>query len=235
MPLAAAAAIGAAGSIGGALIQSGASKEASQQQATSSANALALQAKMFGISENALSPFINSGKSAVPGLQGSLSNLNALLSPGNQTSALSQLPGFQFQSQWGTQTAKNSLAAMGLGGSTGPLAKAISDYNNGLAGTSFNSYVNNLLGGVGANQGAVNSGVGAASALAGNATMAGNYMGQTTQNIGNAQAAGTLGSSNALAGGLTSATGTAGNALLMNALLNQNQNQNAGIYGVGHN
>lgn len=202
-----AAAVGAAGSIGGSLIQSNAAKTASQQQATSSANALAQQKDMFGVAQNALNPYITAGTNALP-------TLSSLVNPGTATETLKNLPGFKFQSDWGNLTATNALAAQGLGGSGGPLAKAISDYNQGLAGTSWQSAISALMGVTG-------QGAGAASSLAGNAINSGNAIAGTTQNIGNAQAAGTLGSANALAGGITGATGGASNALLLSSLLNK--------------
>lgn len=216
--VAGAAALGVAGSVGASMIQSNAAKKASQQQAQASANALATQQQMFGVAQNALSPYYNAGASTLPTLQ-------SLLTPGlSQTNTLSGLPGFQFQSQWGTMSAKNALAAEGLGGSTGPLAKAISDYNNGLAGSYYNNYVGQL-------QNFVNTGAGAASALASGAIGAGNAMASTQQSQGNALAAGTLGSSNALAGGISGVGSSAANALLLNSLLGNKSSQ--GIYGGG--
>ncbi len=197
-------ALGAAGSVGSALIGSKAASKASDQQAAAAQNALNLQSSMFDKAQGALSPYYTAGTSAIPGLQ-------ALLNPGTSANALAQMPGFKFQSDWGTRTAQNALAAQGLGGSAGPVGKAISDYNNGLAGTTWQNTV-------GALQAFMNSGVGAASSLAGNATQAGANMGQSAQNLGNAQASGTLGSANALSGGIQGATGSISNALLYSKL-----------------
>ena len=219
MPSIVAAAIGGAASLAGAGITANAASQASNQQAQASQNALALQKQMFGTAQNALNPYIT-------GSQGAESTLNSLLTPGSSAQALSQMPGFQFQSQWGTTAAQNALAAEGLGGSTGPLAKAVSDYNNGLAGTYFQNET-------GALQNQINSGVSAGAALAGNATNAGTAMANTTQNIGNAQASGTLGSANAIASGLTSAGGSASNALILSSILQNNGGGGNGIYGGG--
>ena len=219
VPSIVAAAIGGAASLAGAGITASAQSQASNQQAQSAQSALALQKQMFGTAQTALDPYIT-------GSQGAEGTLNSLLTPGSSAQTLSQMPGFQFQSQWGTKTAQNALAAEGLGGSSGPLAKAISDYNNGLAGTYFQNET-------GALQNQINSGVSAGAALAGNSTMAGTSMANTTQNIGNAQASGTLGSANALASGLTSAGGSASNALILSSILG-NQNAGGGIYsGIG--
>ena len=152
------------------------------------------------------------------------SDLQSLITPGpNQTKTLEQLPGFQFQSQWGNLAATNQLAAEGLGGSAGPVGTALSNYNQGLASTYWMNDVNAL-------QQYANMGMGAGSALAGNATNAGNAMAQTQMAQGSAEAAGTLGSANALA---TAGAGSAGNALLLSSILG-GAGGGAGLYaGLG--
>jgi len=217
--LAAAAAIGGAASLGGALLTSNASGQAASEQAGAANNSIATQKQFFNTAQGALSPYYTASASALPTLQ-------KLLTPGQSADQLSQMPGFQFQSQWGTKTAQNALAAEGLGGSTGPLSKAISDYNNGLAGTYYGNTVNNL-------QQFVNSGMGAASALAGNATNSGQAIGNTQQAAGNAIASGTLGSANALAGGLTNGAGSISNSLLLSSLLGGGGGGSGGVYGGG--
>lgn len=199
-----AGALGVAGSVGSSMIGANAAQSASQQQAQSAQSALALQKSMFGTAQTALNPYINAG-------QGALSTLTGLETPGSSAATLSTMPGFQFQSQYGNLAATNQLTAQGLGGSAGPLGSALSQYNQGLAGTYYMNSINAL-------QNTANMGAGSASALGGQAANFGNMMGQTTQNIGNAQAAGTLGSANALSGGLTGAASSAGNALLMSQL-----------------
>lgn len=232
------AAIGAAGSLASAGIGAIASGKASSQQVAAQQNALATQQSMFnsgldfqkstfGTAKDALNPFISAGS-------GVLSTLQNLITPGAAASTLSTLPGFQFQSQYGTQAATNALAARGLGGSTGPLARGISDYNQGLAGTYYNNSVNAL-------QGFANMGSGAAGTLAGAAGQAGsnvggltasgaNAIGNTLTGIGNAQAAGTLGTANALAGGLTGGANSATNALLLSRLTGGGSGA-SGLYG----
>ena len=229
--------IGVAGSIGSALIGSNASKNASDQQVQAQQAALAQQKELYnqglGVqsgyvnqAQSTLSPFVNAGQGAA----GTLSNL---LTPGNSAATLSQMPGFQFASQYGTKAATNALAARGQGASAGPLATAISQYNNGLASQ---QYFNTT----GALQNLTNTGLSAGSTLgniygsAGNTALgasinAGNSQANTLGNIGNAQASGTLGSANALAGGLTGAAGAGSNALLFSAL--GGQGNNGGLYG----
>lgn len=214
MPITAAvtAGIGAVGSIGSAAIGAGASKSGANAQIAAQQQALAQQQAMYnqglGIAQGALNPFITAGQGAA----GTLSNL---LTPGNSAAALAQMPGFAFQSQYGTKAATNALAARGQGASAGPLATAISQYNNGLAGTQYFNTVNAL-------QGLTNTGASAAGTLGTSALNAavgsGNAQAGTIGNVGNAQASGILGSANALSGGLSGATGSVNNALLYNAL-----------------
>lgn len=198
------AAILGAGALGvvGAGISASAAGHAADQQAASARAAMAIQQQQFQIGRDAVNPYIDAGR-------GALGTLSALETPGsNQTALLSQMPGFQFQSQWGNMQAQNALAAQGLAGSAGPVATALSNYNQGLAGTYYMNSINAL-------QNTANMGSNAASSLLGNAVASGNSQGNSSMAIGNANASGTLGSANALSGGL----GSIGNSLLMNSLL----------------
>lgn len=207
---------------------------------------LAFQKQAFGTAQGALNPFIQSGTSVLPTLQ-------SLLTPGpSQTATLSQLPGFQFQSQYGTMATENALAARGLGGSSGPLAMGISNYNEGLAGTSFSSLVNALqaYGNMGTTAaGGLASAAGTAGSNVGNLTAStnstigtltsnqDNTIGTTESNLGNAQASGILGVGNALSSGLTGAGNAQANSLLLSKFLaNQQGNPTTGgdpngVYG----
>lgn len=216
MPIGAGAAAAIAG--GGAIIGGGinalGAKSAANTQASAEKAALAQQQSMFGTAQNALNPYVTAGQNALP-------TLNALATPGpSQTSTLETLPGFQFQSQYGTQATQNALAAQGLGGSKGPLSTAISQYNQGLAGTYYMNSVNAL-------QNLVNTGAQSGQALAGGAINSGNAQAQTIGAIGNAQASGTLGATNAISGGLTGV----GNAALLSSILGGQGGALGGIYG----
>src|ERR1017187_8364286 len=91
----------AAATIGGGLGAYG-SITAAQTQASAQKQALAQQQSMFGTAQTALNPYITAGQNALPAL-------SALTTPGaSQTQALSQMPGFQFQSQYGTMAAQNA-------------------------------------------------------------------------------------------------------------------------------
>lgn len=205
--------IGAAGSIGSAMIGSSASQKASQQQVAQQQLALQQQKDLFntGLStaHGALDPFISGGQSVLPILQN-------LLTPGTSADTLSKMPGFQFASQYGTKSATNALAARGQGASAGPLATAISQFNNGLAQNTWQNTVNAL-------QNYGNMGKDAAGTLGtaalGGSIQAGNAQAGTLTNTGNALASGTLGSANAISGGLTGAASAGTNALLYSKLL----------------
>jgi hypothetical protein len=177
--------------------------------------ALAQQQKMFGTAQNALNPYIQTGQSVLPTLQG-------LITPGaNQNALLAQTPGFQFASQYGTMAAKNALSAQGLGASAGPVATAVSQYNNGLAQNTWGSVV-------GALQNAAGLGGNAAGALASGAIASGNAQANTLTGIGQSQAAGILGSGNAISGGIIGST----NALSSAALYNYFGNGGGGLYSA---
>lgn len=219
------AGIGAAGSIGSALIGSNASQKASAQQVAMQQQALQQQMALYGTglstAHGALDPFIS-------GAQGAAGTLSNLLTPGMSSSTLAQMPGFVFASQYGTKAATNALASRGQGASAGPLATAISQYNNGLAQNTWGNTVNALQGYVG--MGANAAGTLGTAALNGGIA-AGNSQAATLTGIGQSQAAGTLGSANALSAGLTGASGAGSNALLYNQLFNNSGG--GGLYNVG--
>ena len=213
MPIA--AGITAVGGLAGAFLQSNAAKSAANTYAQTAQQGIDAQKAMFAQAQGALSPYYTAGAGALP-------TLKSLLTPGaSMTDTLSALPGFKFASEWGTRAATNQLAAEGLGGSTGPLAKAISDYNSGLASTYWGNLVGNL-------QNFVNTGATSASALAGNATQTGQGISNTLSGIGQALAQGTTGSAGALAGGI----GSLGNAAMLYALGSKiGVNSGSSIYG----
>lgn len=215
MPLS--GAILGAGALGlaGSGVQAFGATTAAGEQAKTAQQALSIQQQMFNTAQGALSPYYTAG-------QGALHTLSGLLSPGGSAAALQRLPGFQFQSKWGNMQAENALGAEGLGGSKGPLASAISQYNQGLAGTSFFNEV-------GALQNYASMGAGAAGALGGLANQSGQIQGNTLGSLGAAQAAGMLGTTNAISGGL----GGLGNNLLLGGILGGGFGGSGGIYGGG--
>jgi len=94
-----------------------------------------------------LAPFLQNYSNAAQG-QTALGNALGLNGPaGNAaaTQAFQNNPGYQFQLQQGNNAILAAQAA-GLNGGlmSGNTLKALSDYNQGLAGTSWNNYVSNL-------------------------------------------------------------------------------------------
>jgi hypothetical protein len=260
-----AAAVGGVATLAGAGISAyGASKAADAQAAAQEAG-ISAQQQMFNTSQANLHPFIQAGTSAIPQLQSYLNNPNSTLSqaaglnntsdpnsalskllglttPGaSQTSTLEQTPGFQFASQYGTMAADNSLAARGLAGPGGSLAKAVSDYNNGLASTQWSNIVsalqgslstgtNNLLNTYGAGalplQNLVNTGSNAAGGLASNATATGQGIASSETGIGNAQAGAATSIGNSFGG----AVGNIGTSLNNQNILSM-LTGSGGLYG----
>jgi hypothetical protein len=211
------AAIGGVSSLGSGLLQSGAAQSAAQEQGQAALNNLNFQTNLLGINRDNLQPFVSQGTEAG-------STLSSLLTPGaSQTSTLEQLPGFQFASKWGTKSTQNALSAEGLGGSTGPLAQGISNFNNGLASTDFSQFAGLL-------QNQENSGINAAEGITGATNAAAAQGGSALTNAGNAAASGTLGSANALSSALGSTGSSASNALLLSQLLG-NSSGSSGIFG----
>jgi hypothetical protein len=98
------AAISAAGSLGGAALNYFGTQGATKAQTALGQQALTQEQAMFQAAQGALNPYIGAGQSVLPTLQ-------KLLTPGaSQTATLSQVPGFQFQSQWSNQATTNALA-----------------------------------------------------------------------------------------------------------------------------
>lgn len=238
-----AAAILGAGAVSAGASMWGASTAADAQTRNSQA-ALAQQRQMFGEAKNALSPFINAGKEGIGNLTdwlnpnntgGPLAALLKLVMPGaNMSETLAQTPGYQFTEDRGLRGVNNALAARGLAGSGGAVAKGAGDYVTGLANNTWQSVVDKLLqtfaGGAGSLQGLVNTGANAGGNLAGGAISSGNAQAGTQIGIGNAQGG--------AATAIGNAVGQGANSLSTAALIQQLTNKTAapastsGLYGV---
>lgn len=237
----AAAVLGAGALSAGASIW-GANKAVDSQTAAAD-KSIANQQQMYGSNKNILSPFINAGQAGISQLQdwlnpaggaggsNALSSLLKLVTPGaDMSSTLSQTPGYQFAQGQGTRGALNALAARGLGGSPGAIAKGVGNYVTGLAGNTWDSVVKNLLStfqtGGNALQGLVNTGVNAGGALAGVGGRTADSITGSLTGAGNAQAAG--------ANATGAAIGGLGGSMTTAALLQQLQSGGGGgIYGAG--
>ncbi len=223
MSFIAAAIIGGAGLVGGigsALIGSSAAQSASAQQVALGQQALGQQQKFFNIAQKNVQPFVNAAVGD-NGQGGVLGTLEQFTQPGaNMTSTLSQLPGFQFAQDWGQKAITNQGTTMGLGGNT---LTAGAQYATGLAQQNWQQYLNPLLQIYG-------QGASAAGQLANTAQGFSGQASGTLQNIGQAQAAGTLGAANAWSGAVGGAGNTAANALLLGRYLNSPNNGPPGQY-----
>ena len=200
----AAAIIGAGALSAGGMIYG--AKTAANAQTNASRNAISAEQQIYNQNKEQLQPFINAGQSALPTLQ-------SLLTPGaNQTATLNQIPGFTFAQDWGQKAVQNLGTTRGLGGN---VLTAGANYATGLAQQGWGNIVNSL-------QGLVNTGSGAAGALAGVGATTGGQIGGQMVGIGNAQAG--------AATAIGSAAGNFGNSISTAALLQKLTGSN-GMYG----
>lgn len=236
-----AAAVLGAGALGAGASIWGANKAADTQKDAANAS-IANQQGMYNSNKNILSPFINAGAGGISQLQDWLSSsggasgnnpLSALLklvTPGaDQSATLAQTPGYQFAAGQGTRAALNALAARGLGGAPGAIAKGVGGYVTGLASNTWDSVVKNLLStfqsGGNMLQNLVNTGSGAGGALAGVGANTANQISGSITGAGNAGAA--------AANATGAAIGQGANSLTTAALLQQLQggaSNNGGVY-----
>lgn len=200
-----AAAIIGAGAIGaGASIY--AANTAAGAQRDAAGNAINFQQDLYRRNSANLQPFIDAGTGALP-------TLRDLITPGpNQTSTLNNIPGFTFAQDWGQKAVQNLGTTRGLGGN---VLKAGADYATGVAQQGWGSIVNAL-------QGLVNTGSGAAGALAGVGQQTGASVGGSMIGAGNATAGA------AMAGG--TAAGNFANSISTAALLQKLTGGNNGMY-----
>lgn len=229
--------------IGSGVLAAGASIYGANTAATAQTNAansaIQNQQQMYANNQNVLNPFIQGGNSAIPQLQSLLNpsnggTLNQLLNLTGtngtpaQTAALANTPGYQFSLTQGQNSVNNALAARGLAGSGGAVAKGAANYAEGLAGNTWQSVVQALQGTynsqLSGTQGLVNTGEGAAGALAGVGTNTANSITGSITGAGNAQAAAANATGSALASGA--------NSLSTAALLQQlTGSGSSGLYG----
>lgn len=215
------------------------SQSAASAQRDAAGQATANQMAMFNMARGELSPYIQGGAQTIPGLQNFInpnsgsSPLNALMrltTPGpDRNAALEATPGYQFQLNQGMKAVNNQLAARGLGGSPGAVAKGAGNFVTGLAQGNWMNNVNALLsvlsGGSNAMQNMVNTGAGSAASLLGGATATGGQIGSNIIGAGNATGAANIATGNAVGG--------FGNSLMLSQLLGNGGNSGGGIYGEG--
>lgn len=227
-----AAGVGAAGSIGGALIGGNAAESAASTQANAANKAAKLQEQQFNTTTQNLAPFLQGGQNTLATLLAQLGiGKNGTLTPGAplttpfSAATYQQSPGYQFQLNQGVNAVQNAASATG-GINSGNTLKALTQYGQGLANQDYyqaqsvyqgqqNQLFNYLqtIAGSGQNAGAQLGALGSNAA-----SNAGNYITQA----GNASAAGTIGAANALTGGIN---GVSQNALLAALLSNSSTSQ----------
>ncbi len=198
--------LSAAGALGGAAISANAAGNAASQQANSANQAL-------DYTKQVEAPFVNLGSTSAAQLMqdlqsgkfgpGSLPNFTA------PTAAEAQAtPGYQFTQEQGTLGINRGAAAAG-GAFTGGTLKALDKFNTGLAdstyGDTFNrslaTYQSQLAKQSQEYQQLITPLTIGANAASGTSTNVANLMTQ----VGNAQAAGTVGTANAISGGINGA------------------------------
>lgn len=189
------------GGVGGAL----ASRSAANTQANASNNATAAQLAMFNTINQQQAPWRQAGANALGTIGDMQGYFNHQFDANDLKTNLA--PNYQFQLDQGLGATKNAMNLQG--GFAGNTLKGINDYAQNFAGNAYQQAFNNYS----TNQSNIFNrlssiaGLGqtanASTAQAG--TTAAQNAGQSMQNAGAAQAAGTVGASNALAGGLTNA------------------------------
>jgi hypothetical protein len=130
--------IGGSSASKAAAAQAAAAEKAQQLEQQNANQALGLQSNAQAQSQANLSPYVQSGQTA-------LSKLNAMQpfsAPTAQQAA--ETPGYQFQLQQGLKTLQNSAAARG-GLLTGGTSKAINDYAQGQAASNYGNTYNRAL------------------------------------------------------------------------------------------
>jgi hypothetical protein len=221
--------VGVAG-VAGAAISAGAAGSAADEQANAARNAQNISEGEFNTINAQESPFLQSGTGSLGqlnylmgvGTPGTLGGTNtpptaasstggaygSLLQPFNTSNFQQLSPAYNFQQQQGMQGVLNSDAA-GQGSMSGSALKDLTNYNQGLANTSFNNAFNqyqtqqgNIFSRL---SGIANLGQSAASQQAQSGTALAGQAAQSATNIGTAQAGGTVGAANAISGGLSSA------------------------------
>lgn len=221
MAIAIGATVAGGASLLGSAMSSNASKSAAQTQQQASQAAIAEQQREFNVQQQNLQPYLQSGQQGLNQLNAALPGLTQSFNP----SDLQNYPGYQFQLQQGNLAINNQNASRGLLNS-GATLKDLVNYNQGLAGTTYNNAFNqyqtqqtNTF-----NKLAAVAGIGQAATQQANS--AAQNLGTNVANLqvgaGNAAAAGQIGSANAWNQGIGSAAGNIGQYLTLNQLMGGN-------------
>lgn len=238
--------ISGVGSLVNGFMGSSASSRAAGEQVQAEQNAIDFQNKIWSQQQRNQQPFLNAGSTSLGQLMaglssgsfgpGSLPGAPAFTAPtlaGAQSS-----PGYQFTAQQGSKGILEGAAAAG-GAISGGALKSLDAFNSNLANSTYNDVYNRALStyqaglqGYGLNltrqQQEYNQlfepaalGEGATSNLNATGSQVAQSVGQLMGNIGNAQAAGTVGSADAWAGAIGGLGNTATSSVLLNGILNK--------------
>ncbi len=170
------------------------SSQASSAQQSAAQGAENTQMSMFNQIQANEAPWVTSGKQANSALASFYGLGGAGGATPNYSAILSNLPGYQFQLQQGTQAVDRNLAAQGLLQS-GAAGKELQQYGQGLAQSYAGQYTQGL-------QNLSQMGQAAAGGQATAGMNAANNVSSSQIYAGNAAAGGAIGTANAIGGGL---------------------------------
>lgn len=246
--LAAAAGIGAGGSIISGSIGANAAKSAASTQAAAADRATQAELDMYNQNVAREQPFVQGGTNALAQLQ-QLLGIGGPGSSGTASSPILQMlgiggpggtgagninpatfqgsPGYQYALQQGENAVTNAAAQNG--GIGGNALRELQNRGQGLANQNWNQYLGQASGAWGdllsRLQSLISGGQGAAANLGSTGTTVGGQVGSNLIGAGNALAGGQIGSANAVAGGL--------NGAINNSLPYLLSNGGAGPTGLG--
>ena len=243
--------------VASSVIGSHAASSAADEQAQAAQNALDFQKQEFATQQQNIAPWLEAGKTSLGTLMQDFQN--GTFGPGSiapppsfQVPTLQDArnsPGYQFELGQGINAIQRSAAARGGLGS-GSTLKALQSFGTGLADSTYGDVFNRSLATYGAglqgyqaklagqsqayNQlaGIAGTGQTAAQNINATGTQVSQNVGNLMTQIGNAQAAGTVGSANAITGGINSATNGLMSSLLLGGLFGQQGGQ-GGLFGGG--
>lgn len=204
-PLSLAMIIGAGSSLVSGIAGAIGSNAAANAQKDAAQKALDFQLKAYNTAQANAKPWLAAGKSALAQYMGEL-GLSKTGADGKPfKSGFTTTPGYDFTRSEGQRGIVNNLRSLGLGGS-GAALKALDRFNQNLAGTTYDNYLNRIAGVAGEGGAtAQSSGNQAISSAAG--------LGQAANDIGSATASGYAGTANSITGALGNFANGAGTAL----------------------
>lgn len=235
-------AVGAAATVGSAVIGSNAADRAADKQSEAADRASATQLEMFNQTRKSLQPFINTGTgafstlaqlyglptakySSAPDSAGSPGTWETVAGTGKPDfSAFTASPDYAFARDEGMNALERTAAARG-GLISGNQLRAAQQFGQGLASQQFGNYFNRMMGIAQVGQNAA-AGVGNA------ATATGQGVANSQIAGGQAQASGIVGGANAVTGALGSGMN---NLAYWNAMNNMSSfGPNTSAHNLGH-